>query len=202
MSSLWHEIGQYISVWYTSRAAGLTAYLLLFAAVSAGLLQGSSFAKGKRKAVVSLIHQWCGWFGLLFGMVHGLVLVFDDYIHYSIWNILIPFTASYKPVWTGVGTITLYLFLIIMLSSDMMKKVGKKVWRAIHFLALPTYGMALMHGMMLGTDVKSTPIFWMYVVTATITFILLYARIFVFKKPAARKPTTSKSTTPKPTATS
>ncbi|WPP39431.1 ferric reductase-like transmembrane domain-containing protein [Paenibacillus hunanensis] len=194
MSSLWHEIGQYLSVWYTSRAAGLTAYLLLFVAVSAGLLQGSSFAKGKRKAVVSLIHQWCGWFGLLFGMVHGLVLMFDDYIHYSIWNILIPFTAPYKPVLTGLGTITLYLFLIIMLSSDMMKKVGKKVWRAIHFLALPTYGMALMHGMLLGTDVKSTPIFWMYIVTATITFVLLFARIFLFKKPAARKPATSKPT--------
>ncbi|WP_322922333.1 ferric reductase-like transmembrane domain-containing protein [Paenibacillus campi] len=194
MSNIWHEIGQYVSVWYTSRAAGLTAYLLLFAAVSAGLLQGSSFAKGKRKAIVSLIHQWCGWFGLLFGMMHGLVLVFDDYIGYSIWNIVIPFTAPYKPILTGIGTITLYMFLIIMLSSDMMKKVGKKVWRAIHFLALPTYGMALMHGMLLGTDTASTPIFWMYMITAIITFVLLFARIFLFKKPAVRKASTAKPT--------
>lgn len=182
MSNLWNELGNMINVWYTTRAAGLTAYMLLFVAVSAGMLQGSSFSKGKRKQIISQIHQWCGWFGLLFGMVHGIVLVFDDYIGYSIWQLLIPFAAPHERWLTGLGTVSFYMLLLIMVSSDYMKAFGKKVWRTIHFLALPTYVMALLHGTLLGTDTKSAPIWWMYIITASITGVLLLARIFWFKR--------------------
>ncbi|WP_244879212.1 ferric reductase-like transmembrane domain-containing protein [Paenibacillus cineris] len=170
-------ISQILSVWVTTRAAGLTSYMLLFASVAAGLLQGGAWAKGPVKAKLNMVHQWCGWFGLLFGMVHGLVLLFDRFVGYSLADLLIPFKASGDRLWMGMGILSLYLLLLLIISSDLMKKLGKKVWRFIHFLAMPAYLMALVHGIMLGTDSRQAPVIGLYAVTGVTVLILLVNRI-------------------------
>lgn len=171
------SISQILSVWVTTRAAGLTSYMLLFASVAAGLLQGGAWARGPVKAKLNMVHQWCGWFGLLFGMVHGLVLLFDRYVGYSLADLLIPFKASGDRLWMGLGILSLYLLLLLIISSDLMKKLGKKAWRFIHFLAMPTYLMALVHGVMLGTDSRQAPVIVLYAVTGVTVLILLVNRI-------------------------
>ncbi|PQP89791.1 ferric reductase-like transmembrane domain-containing protein [Paenibacillus sp. AR247] len=171
------SISQILSVWVTTRAAGLTSYMLLFASVAAGLLQGGAWAKGPVKAKLNMVHQWCGWFGLLFGMVHGLVLLFDRYVGYSLADLLIPFKASGDRLWMGLGILSLYLMMLLIISSDLMKKLGKKAWRLIHFLAMPTYLMALVHGIMLGTDSRQAPVLVLYAVTGVTVLILLVNRI-------------------------
>ncbi|MHA6532104.1 ferric reductase-like transmembrane domain-containing protein [Paenibacillus sp. BAC0078] len=166
-----------LSVWTTVRAAGFTSYLLLFVAIIAGLLQGEAWAKGTRRAQLLLIHQWSGWFGLLFGIVHGLVLTFDKYVGYSFFDIVIPFAAKNEPLWTGLGSLSFYMLLAIMASSDLMRKISKKLWRAIHFLALPTYVMALLHGIMLGTDSSTAWIQVLYMLTALAVACMVIRRI-------------------------
>ncbi|MET3545910.1 sulfoxide reductase heme-binding subunit YedZ [Paenibacillus favisporus] len=181
MMAVFHHFGssisQILSVWVTTRAAGLTSYMLLFASIAAGLLQGSAWAKGPVKAKLNMVHQWCGWFGLLFGMAHGLVLLFDRYVGYSLADLLIPFKASGDRLWMGLGILSLYLMLLLIISSDLMKKLGKKAWRLIHFLAMPTYLMALVHGIMLGTDSRQAPVIVLYAVTGVTVLILLLNRI-------------------------
>ena len=186
MMAVFHHFGsgisQILSVWVTTRAAGLTSYMLLFASVAAGLLQGGAWARGPVKAKLNMVHQWCGWFGLLFGMVHGLVLLFDRYIGYSLADLLIPFKASGDRLWMGMGIVSLYLLLLLIISSDLLKKIGKKVWRFIHFLAMPTYLMALVHGIMLGTDSRQAPMIALYAVTGVTVLILLVKRIAALRR--------------------
>lgn len=191
MQAWLNQLSDHLSVWTTVRAAGLTSYLLLFAAVAAGLLQGEVWAGGKRRAQLQLIHQWCGWFGLLFGVIHGLALTFDSYVGYSLVDILIPFASHDEPVWTALGILSLYLLLLIMASSDLMRTIGKKLWRAIHFLALPTFIMALLHGIMLGSDSSSHGIQTIYVLSALIVGSLTFRRIYMGQRIKKNKITTS-----------
>lgn len=203
MTHLLGELGEYMSVWYTSRASGLTAYMLLFFSMVAGLMQGSTWSKGnkgKRKLMLNHIHQWSGWFGLLFGMVHGLVLVYDDYVGYSLYQILIPFTASQDPFLTGLGTIAMYLMILIVATSDWMKNVGRKVWRAIHFLAMPTYLLALSHGVFLGTDSSSGLIQTMYISTAGVVIVLFCIRMSSIITAVKAKKNKNNIIKPNPTA--
>ncbi|OZB97618.1 hypothetical protein CJP46_00120 [Paenibacillus sp. XY044] len=181
------SISQILSVWVTTRAAGLTSYMLLFASIAAGLLQGGAWAKGPVKAKLNMVHQWCGWFGLLFGMVHGLVLLFDRYVGYSLADILIPFKASEDRLWMGLGILSLYLMLLLIISSDLMKKLGRKAWRLIHFLAMPTYLMALIHGIMLGSDSRQTPVLVLYAVTGMAALVLLVNRILASRRKGGGK---------------
>lgn len=179
MSTWFSNLADTLPVWTTLRAAGLTSYMLLFAAMVAGLLQGETWATGTKKATLNLIHQWCGWFGMLFGLVHGLVLVFDEPAGYSFMDIVIPFAAENEPVWSGLGTIAFYLMVLLILSSDLIKTIGKKVWRVLHFMALPTFTLALLHAIMLGTDSGTPAMKLMYLITGAAVAALIVRRIYM-----------------------
>ena len=116
-----------------------------------------SFLNQNEKTAL-LVHQSSGWFGLLFGMIHGLVLSFDQSVHFSLSDILIPFTSDYKPISTGLGTISLYILLVLIITSDFIKQLGRKAWKAIHFLAFPGYLLALYHGIT-SEQIHSSPLF-------------------------------------------
>lgn len=189
MNALLEALSQYLTVWSTTRAAAVTSYLLLFVSILAGLMQGSRWSKGSRKVKLNLVHQWTGWFGLLFGMVHGLVLVFDQYVGYSLVEVLVPFASRHDRLFTGIGTLSFYGVLILVASSDLMKHLGKKVWRAIHFLALPAFAMALVHGIGSGSDSGSPTVQGMYWITGGIVAAMTAIRVSnVWMKRKASKP--------------
>ncbi|WP_379152548.1 ferric reductase-like transmembrane domain-containing protein [Paenibacillus sp. sgz5001063] len=182
-----NSLAEHLSVWTTVRAAGFTSYLLLFLAVTAGLLQGEPWVKGQRRVQLNLIHQWTGWFGLLFGLVHGLVLTYDQNVGYSLFELAIPFASHHEPLWTGLGTLSFYMLLLILISSDMIRTIGKKLWRAIHFLALPMFVMALLHGIMLGSDTREPGIQVMYMLTGLTIAGLVVRRIYVGRQIQAKR---------------
>lgn len=176
-----HAAGSILTVWTTTKAAGLTAYLLLFISMVAGIVQGTPFAKGPKRLLWNLAHQWCGWFGLLFGMLHGIVLVFDQYVGYSLAELAVPFASDHDRLGTGLGILAFYLMAILILSSDLMKKLGKKVWRTIHFVAFPTFVLALVHGLMAGSDSAHPVFIALYAVTGGTVAVMLVWRIWYAK---------------------
>ncbi|HJV47372.1 MAG TPA: ferric reductase-like transmembrane domain-containing protein [Bacillota bacterium] len=176
MEELLSQFAGLFPVWYTTRAAGLTSYALLFLSMVVGILQSMKWASPRSRSILYTIHNTTGWFGLLFGMIHGLVLVFDQHVGYSLGEILIPFTAHSETFRNGLGTIALYGLFLLVLSSDLMKMVGKKVWKSIHFLAFPSYLVALFHGVTLGTDSQYGWTQIMYLVTGGMVFLLAVFR--------------------------
>ncbi|TCM92620.1 ferric reductase like protein [Paenibacillus sp. BK033] len=183
-----NEIIDALSVWTTTRASGITSYLFLFLSTIAGIAMGSRLIANKAKAIVLTMHQSAGWFGFLFGMMHGAVLLFDQYVGYSVSGLLIPFTAESHPVLTGMGTLSFYMAFIVILSSDMMKKLGKKAWKMTHMLAFPGYFLALLHGLLIGSD-SSYP--WaqaMYGATGIMVVALTVYRLWTVKKDKGEAP--------------
>lgn len=164
-------------VWSTTRAAGLTCYLLLFVSVTAGLMMSLKVAKGRAKALLLSVHESSGWFAFLFGLIHGGVLLFDDYVGFTVRGLLVPFSNPSNPVLTGLGTISFYILFSLILSSDLIKKLGKKTWRMIHFLAFPGFFLALAHGFLMGTDASYLWVKVMYLFTAGIVITLVALRI-------------------------
>lgn len=178
-----HQLSEYLSVWTTTRAAAMTSYLLLFASTVAGLLMSGKMAGKRSKAVILAVHQWCGWFGFLFGTLHGMVLVFDQYVGYSPFELLIPFASHDHRILNGLGTLIFYISAILILSSDFMKQLGKKAWRSIHFLAFAGFGMAVVHGYALGTDTAIPWVRLLYILTTAIVVVLTVVRVYSARKP-------------------
>ncbi|AGK52146.1 ferric reductase-like transmembrane domain-containing protein [Bacillus sp. 1NLA3E] len=165
MTEFLSVLGGVPSVWSITKAAGLTSYVLLFLAIMAGMLQSFPSVNPKNKEFLHLVHQFSGWFGLLFGLLHGLVLVSDPDTQFSLTEIFVPFASNNDTILVSLGIISFYILFFIMLSSDVVKILGKKFWRAIHFLSFPAYVLALLHGVILGSDAQNSGIPWLYMIT-------------------------------------
>lgn len=180
----------WFSVWDTTRALALTSYLLLFISVVAGIFQSLKVMPPSSRANLAIMHTLCGWLGFLFGLTHGLVLLFDTFVGYTITEILVPFTAKKNPVEIGLGVLSLYMVFLLVISSDLLKNLGKKVWRSIHFLAFPAFLLALYHGVSIGTDTAVPGIKLLYVISGSVVAFLVVIRILVSsnKAPATNHP--------------
>jgi hypothetical protein len=175
--------------WYTARAGGLIAYLLLWLATLWGVMMSSKMAKGMIDATLLYgMHEFLPTLAMVFAALHAAVLMGDAYIGFSLVNLFVPFTTSYRPLWTGLGSVALYLSIALIASFYLKNLVGRKVWRAFHFVTYLAFGLALVHGIMAGTDTANPAVRWMYILTgAALLFATLY-RILMVRGEAAARP--------------
>jgi len=164
--------------WYLARAAGLTAYLLLFGTVVLGL---SIRTKGLDRYIarwkVTDIHIFLSLLVLGFAILHAGVLLWDGFVGYSLLDILVPFSTAYRTLWTAVGIVTLYALIIIVLSFPARRYIGYRAWRMLHYGTFAAYLAALLHGIYAGTDSRVAWAQFIYITTATTVLALLIYRI-------------------------
>lgn len=168
----------FISNWNLIRVSGFLAYFLLSLSIMAGLMQKIPALK-KQKPLMMELHQMGGWTGVLTVIFHGTLLLVDHYVPYEIHELLIPFAADNAPILSGLGTISFYLCLIVMTTSDFfMKKLGRKLWKNIHLFVMPAWGLATLHGIFIGTDSNKSWAAFVYLLCIILIGILLVYRYF------------------------
>jgi predicted ferric reductase len=142
--------------WYIVRASALIGFLLLYISVFIGTVSGLPGIKKYFLRLRSLnFHCWISLQALIFALVHGITLLFHKFIPFSLADILIPFHSNFEPLLVALGTISLYLMIILVVSSYARKYISQKLWRAIHFLNIALYAFSIIHSLYLGTDLKS-----------------------------------------------
>ena len=162
--------------WYLSRGSAFSAYLLLWLSMVLGVgITNKMAALWPGLPATIDLHQFISILGLIFAGFHGLILLGDEYINFSLTQILIPFSTSYKPILTGLGQTTFYLWGIVLASFYVRKIIGKKGWRAIHFLSFAAFAAALFHGITSGTDTSTT---WAQVLYWSTGISLLFMIIY------------------------
>ncbi|MFJ7732860.1 ferric reductase-like transmembrane domain-containing protein [Lysinibacillus sp. NPDC097231] len=165
-----------ISTWEWIRLLGFLAYFYFTISIIFGLLRKSSFVKS-HKNLIYHIHQNAGWLGLITVIAHMLVLIIDSYEPYRLTEILIPFSANYQPLSSALGTIAFYLFIMVIITSDLwIRTMNRSLWKKIHFLVLPAWVLSLAHGVLIGTDSENPLIIMFYVISAGLTLLVLVAR--------------------------
>ena len=179
------------SAWYLSRASAFVAYGLLWLSMMLGLSITNRMARvWPGGPVVGDLHEHASLLGLVFGMLHPLVLLGDHYIGYTLPQILIPFASvGYLPLWVGLGQIGLYLMMIVTFSFYVRRWIGARTWRLLHYLSFLVFALVLVHGVFSGTDSSTVWAFWMYVSTgASVVAMTIYRIVFVRRsaKPRAR----------------
>jgi len=176
-----------LPTWEMIRAAGLTSFFLLFLSVAFGLFLSMKVANPKVNKIFQILHQSTGWFSLLFGLFHALLLYIDTYKPYTLVEIFIPFTRSEDTLLNGFGTLSFYFMLLLFISGDLMKKIGAKVWKKIHRLALPCFVFISIHGILLGTDTEENWAIILYAGSLAMIISLLIVKLLLLKS-KAKKP--------------
>ncbi len=141
------------AMWYLTRAAGLIAYLLLWLSTVWGLVVASKiFDPILHRAFTFDIHEFLSLFAIGFTVLHIAVLLGDQYLPFTLAQILIPFVAPYRPVWVGLGVIGLYLTLLVTVTFYLRSRIGQKTFRSLHVLSFLAYAGVTLHAFFAGTD--------------------------------------------------
>ncbi len=171
--------------WFLARAGGVTAYFLLWFATLWGVLMAGKMTKGVVDPPLAFgLHEFFPTLAMVFAAIHAVVLLGDAYIGFNLFDVLVPFRAPYRTLWTGLGSLAFYLSVALIASFYLKRLVNRKLWRAFHYMAYVAFTLALVHGLMAGTDSTLPAVRWMYILTgASLLFATIY-RILAMTKPA------------------
>jgi sulfoxide reductase heme-binding subunit YedZ len=140
-------------LWFLNRGTGVVLLVLLTVSACLGVLATRANAGGRVPAFVRHdLHRNISMLSVaaLFG--HVSTAVVDRYVDIRWWQALSPVGASYKPVWLGLGALSLDLVILIVLSSLLRARMSVTVWRSVHWLAYAAWALAAAHATGIGTD--------------------------------------------------
>ena len=145
------------ALWYVARGAGLSALVTLTVAIVLGALASIRTRAVARRVVMQYLHRTAAVLGLLLIALHIAAILLDSIAHVGAVGAFVPFTSPYRHTAVALGTIALYLLLIVAalgLARGRMatSTAGVVTWRAIHCLSYVAWVAAVGHGLLAGTD--------------------------------------------------
>ena len=143
------------ALWYASRATGVVTMLLLTAVVLLGILvnrQGR--LPGLPGFAVTGLHRNVSLLAVVFLAIHVLTAIADPYVTIGLAAAVLPFASSYKPLWLGLGAISLDLIAALILTSLARARMSRRAWRGIHWLAYAAWPLAVVHSLGSSSDAR------------------------------------------------
>jgi DMSO/TMAO reductase YedYZ heme-binding membrane subunit len=148
------------ALWYTSRATGVVALLLLTAAMLLGLLvtrQGR--LPGLPRFAVSGLHRNLSLLATAFVAVHVISAVTDGYVNIPITAAVVPLASSYERIWLAIGAVSFDLMLAIVATSLLRRHLSRRAWRAVHLTAYLSWPVAWLHSVFSSGDLRHGVLF-------------------------------------------
>ena len=165
--------------WYAARAAGVVAYVLLTAVVLVGLtLAGRVQLPRWPKFAVTDVHRFGSLLVAVFLALHILTVGLDTYTRFSLTQLLVPFTSSYRPLWVALGIVAAELLVALAVTNALRSRIPYRVWRRAHYASFLVWAGATVHGVGAGTDSSSLWLAAIYVIGVGSVTAALTWRIF------------------------
>jgi sulfoxide reductase heme-binding subunit YedZ len=163
--------------WYAARAGGIAAYLILSSVVCLGLTMTGVRPKRWPKFALEDVHRFGGLLLGAFIGLHVVTIAIDSWLPFSPAQIIVPFTARYRPVWVGLGIVAAELLLALAITNHYRDRLPYRFWRKAHYLNFAVWGAATFHGLASGTD-RSAPWFLaLYASAVTAVSALIALRV-------------------------
>jgi sulfoxide reductase heme-binding subunit YedZ len=143
--------------WLVSRASGIVALALISVSVLLGLTMATRLLRrpGVGRILVRL-HEHVALAGLAAIAIHGLALLGDPWLRPTPGSLAVPFTLSYRPLFTGLGVVAGYLAAVLGLSFYARRRIGVRLWRRLHRATVIVWLLGVAHTLGAGSD-ASTP---------------------------------------------
>ena len=165
--------------WLLSRASALVSFGLLWLSMLFGLLITSKTARLWPGSPTAFdLHEHTSLLGLLFALLHALLLLGDQYIHFHPLQLALPFASTaYRTFAVGLGQLAFYAWVILVSSFYLRKKISQPAWRALHWTSFLAFILSLVHGITAGTD-SSAALMMGFYWTASGSILFLFAYKF------------------------
>lgn len=139
--------------WYLARATGYVAWALVTTSVISGLLLSTRLTNGRpTPAWILDLHRFLAGTAVAFTGLHIVGLVADNFVHFGLADVLVPFASSWRAGAVALGVIAMYLLVAVEISSLLMRRLPRRLWRGIHLSSYVAFWAATFHLLTAGTD--------------------------------------------------
>jgi methionine sulfoxide reductase heme-binding subunit len=160
----------------TAAFAGFMAYALMVGTVVWGVLTATHLVQRSiRRETLYGGHMTMAIAAISFVVVHAAGNVFRPAAHLSVWSASVPFLHTSTAIATGV--MSAELGLVTAVSVWFQRRLGYRTWQTVHWLGYPTYGLAIAHTIMAGSDVRQPLVAVLLIVTVAIVGIFCVLRV-------------------------
>ena len=187
-------------IWYLSRASGIVTLVLFTVVMALGIMTATRVGGTQMpRFAVAELHRRISLLAAVFLAFHVATNVIDTYVNIGILAAIIPGASAYKTLWVAFGTVSLDLIAAVVVTSLLRQRISHDAWRAVHWLSYLAWPIALIHSIMVGTDVKYL---WMDAIVAACVLAVVAAgawRIWAHPHPDGALTAVPKRTAPKST---
>jgi sulfoxide reductase heme-binding subunit YedZ len=150
------------ALWYTSRSTGIICLILMTAVMVLGaLVNRQGRLPGLPKFAVTGLHRNLSLLSVVFLAVHVITAVADPFVTIGIAAIFVPLSSPYRSLWIGLGAVSLDLMVALAATSLARGRIGRRTWRAVHWLAYLSWPVALAHSIGSSSDLQSGPLLFL-----------------------------------------
>ena len=184
--------------WYVARSTGVVAWVLAAASVLWGMAL-STRALGDRPKPAWLLdlHRYLGGLTVVFVGLHLVGLVADSYIHFGVADLFVPMASAWQPGPVAWGIAALYLLVAVEVTSLLMKRLPRRLWKTIHLGSYVLYATATVHLLTAGTDAGNIVLQWAaWLSVLAVVFFTVY--LVLSPRRAARRARTARAQAPAP----
>ena len=129
-----------------SQITGVISMVLLTAVVVLGVLVNrQARLPGLSRFAGLSLHRYLSLLAMGFLAVHILTAVAAPFAGLTLAASVVPFDSSYPRVWLGLGAVSLDLMAALIVTSLLRRHIGRRCWRAVHWLAYACWPVALAH---------------------------------------------------------
>ena len=163
--------------WLLGRASGLTAYLLLVALVTTGLLLAHPWSRRSRRPTPATwlgLHVALATFTFAFLVLHVVVLATDPWAGVGWPGALLPLASTYRPVPVPLGVLALWAGLITGLTARLAGRFAARVWWPVHKGSILVLVLVWAHSVLAGSDVQLLR--WFYLASGCAVLALAVTR--------------------------
>ena len=141
--------------WYATRGSGYAALLLLSAVVVLGLLMSARWHSATwPRFLTQSLHRNLSLLTVVFLAIHVAASIIDPFAGLTVKDAVVPFAADYRPLWLGLGVVSLELFAAIVVTSLLRQRLGWRAWQVVHLLSYVAWPVAVLHTIGTGTDTR------------------------------------------------
>ncbi|MGC4110801.1 MAG: ferric reductase-like transmembrane domain-containing protein [Nocardioides sp.] len=143
-------------LWYLNRSTGLVVLALLTLSVLLGIASTGGGGRLLPRFVGQALHRNLALWSVVLLVLHVATAVADTYVDIRWWQALVPWVAAtYMPLWLGIGTVSLDLLVLVVVTSVLRVRMRYGSWRLVHLLSYAAWGVAVAHGLGIGTDLRT-----------------------------------------------
>ncbi len=140
-------------LWFLNRGTGIVLLVLMTISVVLGVLSARSRAGGAAPGFVrSLVHRNVALLAVALLVVHVTSAVVDTYVDIRWWDVVVPWGGLYQPFWLGLGALSFDLLAAVTITSLLRTRLPHSLWRLVHWVGYLAWGIAVIHGIGIGTD--------------------------------------------------